>query len=72
MEKMFELLSQGQSIKDIPGAPAFQLRQGGEISFENVSFAYDERVQSLHDVSFKVPVGKRVAFVGPSVSGNRL
>ena len=39
------------------------------ISFENVSFAYDNKEQVLKDVSFTVPAATRVALVGESGSG---
>ena len=42
--------------------------QGGEISFQNVSFAYDE-VSVLDKLSFTIYGGKRVALVGATGSG---
>ena len=39
------------------------------VAFDGVSFAYDPETPILHDVSFEVPTGKRVALVGPSGSG---
>ena len=42
--------------------------QGGEISFQNVSFAYDE-VKVLDQLSFTIYGGKRVALVGATGSG---
>ncbi|MBQ9885657.1 MAG: ABC transporter ATP-binding protein [Lachnospiraceae bacterium] len=42
--------------------------QGHNISFENVSFAYDNH-QVLNDVSFTVKEGEVTALVGPSGSG---
>jgi ATP-binding cassette subfamily B protein len=39
------------------------------VEFKGVSFAYDPETPILHDVSFSVPTGKRVALVGPSGSG---
>jgi len=43
----------------------------GEVSFENVSFAYPVRadVPVLSDVSFQVSPGERIALVGPSGAG---
>lgn len=41
----------------------------GEIEFSNVSFSYGTRGQTLKNVSFKIPAGKKVAFVGMSGSG---
>lgn len=39
-----------------------------EIEFRNVSFAYSDD-EVLHDVSFKIPRGKKIALVGASGSG---
>ncbi|WBW96355.1 ABC transporter ATP-binding protein [Oceanirhabdus sp. W0125-5] len=41
----------------------------GEITFENVSFAYEKNQGVLHDISFKVKKGETVAIVGPTGSG---
>ncbi len=68
METMFELLDKDAEIADKPGAPTLAAG-GGEVVFENVSFAYDPRRPVLDDVSFTVAPGKTVAIVGPSGSG---
>lgn len=41
----------------------------GDISFENVSFAYEEGNEVIQNVSFRVPKGTTVALVGSSGSG---
>jgi ATP-binding cassette subfamily B protein len=41
----------------------------GEITFENVSFAYEPERPILKHVSFTVPAGQMVAIVGPSGAG---
>lgn len=51
-----------------PGrAPLPTVRQG--LRLEQVSFAYREEEPVLHELSFEVPTGSRVALVGPSGSG---
>ncbi len=40
-----------------------------EIRFENVSFAYEDEDWVLKDVSFEIPIGKKIAMVGASGSG---
>jgi len=68
MEKMFELLGIHREIDDREGA--IDLLEGeGEIEFSHVDFGYDESRQILHDVSFKVKAGQKVAIVGPSGAG---
>jgi len=68
MEKMFRLLSENREVEDKPGSKPLEVRGGG-IVFENVDFSYDGIRPILHDVSFEVPPGKKVAVVGQSGSG---
>ena len=41
----------------------------GDIVFEEVSFAYEENKEVLHDISFSAPAGSVTALVGSSGSG---
>lgn len=41
----------------------------GEVEFADVSFAYSEDRQVLHDISLKIDAGQLAAFVGPSGAG---
>ena len=41
----------------------------GEVSFENVSFAYNERQPILKNLSLRIPAGKTTAIVGSTGSG---
>lgn len=41
----------------------------GEVSFQHVSFSYMPNHSVLHDISFDIPAGKSVAFVGSTGSG---
>jgi len=68
METMFELMTENAEIEDKPGAKPLAVN-GGEVVFENVSFAYDPRRAVLVDVSFCVEPGKTIAIVGPSGAG---
>ncbi|CAI2471498.1 ABCB family ABC transporter ATP-binding protein/permease [Serratia liquefaciens] len=68
MENMFDLLQEEQEIVDRPDATALQLR-AGEVSFDSVSFGYDERRPILKNVSFTIPAGNTVAVVGASGAG---
>ena len=68
MEKMFSLLDLTPEIIDAPDAKVLNDVRG-EIKFENVNFYYDEDRQILHDVTFNVEPGQRVALVGPTGAG---
>ncbi len=68
MEKMFNLLENNPDIADRPGAKPLQLRDGA-IRFDKVSFSYDPKRPILHEVSFEVPAGHKVAVVGHSGAG---
>jgi ABC-type transport system involved in Fe-S cluster assembly fused permease/ATPase subunit len=68
MHLMFEVLEREPEIIDRPGAPALDAGRG-EIRYEHVSFAYEPERPILHDVSFTVAAGEKVAIVGPSGAG---
>ena len=68
MEAMFRILEEHAEVEDAADAKPL-LADGGEIRFENVSFAYDRRRPVLDGVSFTVPAGRTVAVVGPSGVG---
>jgi len=68
MERMFGLLDQHEEVKDKPGAPALVVADGA-VRFEHVQFGYDSRRPILHDLSFEVPAGHKVAVVGASGAG---
>ena len=68
IEQMFGLLQRQPRITDRPGAPSLRV-YGGEVCFQGVSFGYQDSRRILHEVSFTVPAGKKVAIVGPSGAG---
>lgn len=68
MEKMFVLLDEALDVADAPHAKEL-VRNGGEVVFDNVSFAHEGRDRGLDNVSFVAPAGKTTAIVGPSGSG---
>ncbi len=68
MGAMFGLLGQPAEVVDLPGAKPLEVK-GGEIVFDNVSFAYDPARPILKGISFTVRPGHKVALVGPSGSG---
>ncbi|MGC9438136.1 ABC transporter ATP-binding protein [Streptomyces sp. WG5] len=50
-------------------APRAALERSGEITFENVTFGYDDGDPVLRDVSFDIPPRTMTAVVGPSGAG---
>jgi ATP-binding cassette subfamily B protein len=67
LERMFGLLDEHPDVQDPENATDLHLLDG-EITFENVHFAYKDRA-ILQGVSFTVPAGQKVAIVGPSGAG---
>ena len=68
MEKLFSILHRTPEIVDAPDAKPLQVTRG-EVRFEAVQFAYDERRPILHDIDFTIPAGHKVAVVGSSGAG---
>ncbi|KAI9453320.1 P-loop containing nucleoside triphosphate hydrolase protein [Lactarius psammicola] len=68
MEVLFNLQAEHTPAKDPPDAKPLSL-SGGEISFENVAFAYHPSRPIFRNLSFTIPAGKKVAIVGPSGCG---
>ncbi len=66
--QMLSLIGRDPEIQDKPGAKPLQV-PAGEVSFEDVQFAYVPERPILRGVSFKVPPGRTVAIVGPSGAG---
>ena len=68
IEKLFQLLSEDREVMDPPGAQPLRVN-GGEVVFEAVTFAYDQRRPILKGLSFTVGAGRTVAIVGPTGAG---
>ena len=68
MTRVFELLDTPLDIQDSPTAqPLLPIR--GDVQFEAVEFAYDDRPPVLEGVSFSIKAGECVALVGPTGAG---
>ena len=70
-ERLFEILSVEPAIK-APAQPLALARPArGEVTFDNVRFAYPTRPDAyvLDGLTFKVKPGERLALVGPSGAG---
>ncbi len=76
IENLFSLLAQKNKVKDIEGARELVLAESDQgmenranISFNNISFAYNKKRPIIKNVSFKVNAGEKIAVVGQSGSG---
>ena len=67
-ERVFRLLDTHSTILD-PQRPVELPHVRGEITFDNVSFAYNEGEWVLRDVNFKITAGESVAIVGATGAG---
>ncbi|HET6370861.1 MAG TPA: ABC transporter transmembrane domain-containing protein, partial [Nitrospiria bacterium] len=67
-ERVFEILDTRPEVTDAPDAVPLPPIHG-EVRFQRVSFEYEPGIPVLHQVSFSVRPGERVALVGPSGAG---
>jgi ATP-binding cassette, subfamily B, multidrug efflux pump len=67
-ERVFHLLDQQPEVRDVP-EPVPLARFQHAVEFRHVSFAYARGDQVLHDVSFTLRHGERLALVGPTGAG---
>ena len=67
-ERIFQILDEPREREDRPGTPDLP-PIAGRIEFDRVTFAYQPGQPVLHDVSFTVEPGQRVALVGPTGAG---
>ncbi|MEL7454692.1 MAG: ATP-binding cassette domain-containing protein, partial [Pseudomonadota bacterium] len=68
LEKLYGLVDMQSDVQD--RADAVELCDpAGNVRFEQVHFSHDGRAAGLNDVSFEVPQGKTIAFVGTSGAG---
>jgi ATP-binding cassette subfamily B protein len=65
---VFEIIDTEPDVRDAPNAAVLE-RARGELTFENVSFAFKENNTVLHNISFAVQPGERIAIVGPTGAG---
>lgn len=68
VDRLYRFIHLKPEVRE-PADPAVINEVRGEITFENVSFAYANGGPVLHDFSLTIRPGERVAFVGESGSG---
>lgn len=70
MRSMFTLMSVETAIRSRPSAPPLSVdRTNATIEFRNVAFQYEKGKPIFDDLTFTIPAGKKIAFVGGSGSG---
>ncbi|AYV74540.1 ABC transporter ATP-binding protein/permease [Bacillus sp. PK3-056] len=68
LERIFETLDVEPDIKDQPKAIPMPTIKGN-VTFERVTFRYEEGKNILSDVSFHINAGQSIALVGPTGAG---
>lgn len=68
LERIFETLDEPATIYDKEGAKDIG-GITGDVEFENVTFAYEEGINVIENLSFTVKAGQSVALVGPTGAG---
>lgn len=68
IERFYEIMDEQPDIRDTRDAAELQSVEGN-ISFKNVTFAYDNDENVLENISLEVKRGESIAIVGPSGGG---
>lgn len=69
-ERVLEILNHKIDVKDIENATNLSAADvKGEVTFENVTFAYGNKLPAIKDISFEASPGKVIGFLGGTGSG---
>ena len=68
-ERVFQALDWHEQIREPEHPAELHGRVDGKLEFRNLTFGYDQQQPVLHDVSFTVTPGEKLAVVGPTGSG---
>ncbi len=68
-ERIFQALDWDEKIHEPEHPVRLPERLRGEVRFEHLDFGYDPGTQILHDVTFSIAPGEKLAIVGPTGSG---
>ncbi|KAM5354406.1 hypothetical protein ACJ41O_001055 [Fusarium nematophilum] len=67
-ERLLDIMRTQPSVENQKGARPLKF-VAGEVKFDGVCFSYDKKKGIIKDVSFHVPAGQTVAFVGATGAG---
>ena len=68
LERIFEMMDEPVTVDDAPDASEMPEIKG-DVHFEDVTFAYEEGINILENLSFDVKAGESIAMVGPTGAG---
>lgn len=68
LERIFEMMDEPVTVDDAPDAVEMP-EIIGDVHFEDVTFAYEEGINILENLSFDVKAGESIALVGPTGAG---
>lgn len=68
LERIFEMMDEPVTVDNADNATEMPEIKG-DVHFKNVTFAYEEGINILEDLSFDVKAGESIALVGPTGAG---
>ena len=68
-ERIFQALDWDESVEEPENPKVLAERINGRLEFKNLTFGYETGQPVLHDVSFEIAAGEKLAVVGPTGSG---
>ncbi len=67
-ERVFDFFDAEEEVLDSEHAIALSSSKG-KVNFDHVKFGYDEDVTIINDLNLDIPIGSKVAIVGPTGAG---
>lgn len=68
LEEVGPIVYEGHKVNLVPSS-TIAIKPMNSIEFKNVIFSYDGKTNQIENLNMKIPVGKKVAFVGESGAG---